>query len=193
MNFIRKSGLAAAALCLTVAAGAANAVVMVSIEETGADVVATFEGTIDLTGLSFFGSSTAVRDQVRPNIPIFFSIFNGWDAYTIDGVAPVFGSGGATVSTSHTGQSFGWDNNYLYVPSGHTSRGDIMGSMTFASADFTSLGMTEGTYTTVFSNGEEIILTVGTTVVPLPASLPLLVAGLGGLGLAARRKTLQHA
>jgi hypothetical protein len=190
-----KSGLVAAALLSLTSFGAkeASAVVMVDIVEDGTDVVATFDGTIDLTGLDFAGNSVIPSGMVNPSRPLFYSMTNGWYAYDFAATMTAFGSGGRTIATSQTGQSFGLEDRYVYVPIGYTSGDSINGSMTFESASFASLGMTEGSYTTVFPNGEEVILTVGATVVPLPASLPLLVAGLGGLGLAARRKSLRDA
>lgn len=59
--------------------------------------------------------------------------------------------------------------------------------MTFAGATLASLGFDVGVYQSIFGNNT-VTIAVGANVVPLPAALPLFIAGVAGLGgLGARR------
>lgn len=179
-----------AVACALSAGSAANAVVVIDILEIGTDVVATYDGTINLTGLPVIGLGSPISTAtINPAYPWFWSL-EGYDVYRIFGTMPVFGSGGSySIASSMEGDTFGLESNrFIYLPQMYQSGDMLSGSLTFGSTDFGSIGLTPGTYTTHLGNGDYVVMNIDPPApVPLPASLPLLLAGAGALGLAARR------
>lgn len=189
------------ALTLALAAPA-NAAVVVNIYESGGDVISEYSGTIDLGGVSFSSSIGTGTDELRPVYPAYYSLggaYGGFFALTsganwIDLVA--FNT--IIPASSSTGNLFGFrgDIPLVYLESGYTSGALISGSMTFAGTTLAALGMNEGVYNNLMTWGGSIyadsismnISTAGPSSVPLPAGLPLLVAGLGMLGFTRRGK-----
>jgi hypothetical protein len=131
----------------------------VQFYESGSDVILSYSGTLDLTGLDFSQSLTTMGGGVGPlqaafgigpvdNTPI--------DAYT--GTTFLypdnFGtSGGSPYTPTGSGDYFGvftfdgpLGTRSLIVPSGYTSDTYIAGTTTLTGQTFTSLGLTTGTY-----------------------------------------------
>lgn len=103
------------------------------------------------------------------------------------------------------------------LPVGYQSNDPLSATLTFAGATFASLGITPGTYVmdlavappgdpvidvalapegsvfvvdpSTFDNSITLVFGEIDSVIPLPAGLPLLLAGLGGLALLRRKKT----
>jgi hypothetical protein len=94
------------------------------------------------------------------------------------------------------------NNTGFRIDANYVSGAAFSGRFTFADSSFDDLGLTPdklGIYVANFATGsggtQSISLTLGgsgptVTAVPLPAGLPLLLAGLGGMGLLVRRKRL---
>lgn len=178
---------------LAVASESANADLIVNIDQVGPNVVVAGSGTLDLTGLTKFGSEGGAS-QLNPseaivnmgatpaNIDLYFgvtgptSIGFGSDTSASEGSGNFVGIFG----------SLGW----LAVPQGYTSGLTLSDSMTFDNATFTSLGLTPGTYTYSWNVPDDSIsLNIGTTTAtPLPAALPLFASGLGIMGFLAKRR-----
>jgi hypothetical protein len=186
--------LVAAALSLAAGlSGRAEAAVILTMQQSGSDVIVDGSGSLDLADLQYAGSGS---------IGLTSSPFNG---LLTTGVGPLdFYSGivgpssfGTTRFASPT--SSGGDAIYvagvsseLGVPSGYTSGFPLAGSVTFASQTLVSLGVTPGTYVWTWGTGadaDSLTLSIGgglgTSPVPEPASAMLLGAGLLGLGLTA--------
>ncbi|MEE4121203.1 MAG: PEP-CTERM sorting domain-containing protein [Paracoccaceae bacterium] len=188
----------ALALCCSSVTGSAVALTIDAVE-TGSDVIFTFSGDIDLTGLVDDGVGPTIPG-VTPNIGemVFVPERQDLQFYNLS-TAPnpnVFGSGGTSpLPTSVTGDLFeitplslSGAPAALGVATTFTG-GPISGSMTFAGSSFSSLGLTEGTYVWTSVN-DTFTLNIGddgATVIPLPATLPLALAGLGLLALVRRR------
>lgn len=164
----------------------ANATVKIYLYESGADVIGSFSGSVDLTGMSFGGALTEIPILV-PSDGAFAS-YADFDSYTGPIFAPSFGSLTFSFPTSREGDAFGITFFNLGVPSGYTSGSYISGLMTFAGQTLVSLGANAGVYTYTLP-ADTITLNVGIAPppVPLPASLPLLVGGLAGMTLLRRR------
>ena len=192
------SALAATAIIGGMAAftAPANAAVIATMTQVGANVVVSASGTLDISSLTPDLNISAVS-QIYPAHPtLFFGSLTRQNvpAYILPSYPPAFGTGTVTVSSTTTGNSFGIIGGDLVVPSGYISGTSLSGKMTFGGTTIAALGATPGTYTTNWGSGakaDRFTLTVGP--VPEPSSIALLATGIGVLGLGmqvTRRKAL---
>jgi hypothetical protein len=170
-----------------------RASVIINVTETGGGVDLAASGTLDLTGLTNFGFSSAYP-QVIPNQgyviigggggSVFTQIYRGLSGPT------TFGTGGQTLRTSAPGDLISISNfgQWLSVANGFVSGSAISGSTSFVGATIASLGMNPGTYTWSWSNDFVSLVVPGPNVIPLPMALPLLGTGLGLMGLVSWRR-----
>ncbi|WP_339950613.1 VPLPA-CTERM sorting domain-containing protein [uncultured Albimonas sp.] len=203
MPFTARPALVALCLALSCAAPA-SALMQVSIVESGADVVVSYSGGLDTTGLDL--PSTSVIGAVAGISPLLgtFVVYSDdpIDSYQFalapgDGWEPL-GAGGVSLATSFLGDAFGFGfedvddgdpRRQIVVPTGYVALTPLSGEVTFAGASLGSLGLTAGDYSFALpSDFIAISIASASTAVPLPAAAPLLAAGLGGLALAARRR-----
>jgi len=136
------------------------------------------------------------------------------DSYLVTGPS-AFGSGGGQDATDASGDAFAVGiaddlGEEVFLPDEYISGTELSGTLAFAGATFDSLGITPGTYVwelvplevpvleprteSVFvanAPASDNVITVTFTeaaVIPLPAGLPLLLAGLGGFALLRRTR-----
>ena len=161
-----------------------------NIDETGGDVVFSFDGSIDLTGATIYmpvppnPMSFLIRNRFRSggtatNRSISIAGSNstgsayGWNFST--GVTlPEFGTNDNTLgplesegsyTVTGSGDVFLMQGDYLRLPKTYNSGDTITGQMTFANSTLNSLDITPGTYSyTLGNNNMEIVATPG----PLP-------------------------
>lgn len=188
--------------------GTADAGMIVNIEQQGSDVVASYSGSIDLTGIGFrtvplsgpFNRIAASRGEVNflngaANRASLTSV--GENPWT---VAPsAFGTGNTfdadTVSVA-AGNAFGFQASGFFIESSYVSGTTISGSMTFENQTLASMGINAGVgiVNATFSSGDT--LTVNTAV-PEPTSVALLFTGVAGCvaagGMRRRRRLSQAA
>lgn len=175
----------------------AQAGYIVTFNETGANVVASGSGTIDLGGLTFLTSGNNTVPQVAPPFATELTgAAGGVDEYqfrTISGPFS-FGSGPITDATTGTGDLVGVEvgfrvNQFIFVPTGYTSGDNLSDTATYANESFATLGLTPGVYAYNFGSGADAdTFTVDVASVPEPASLALFGAGLAVLGVMLHRR-----
>ena len=144
-------GLGAAALAiLAFAPLPAQAAYIVTLQEVGANVVATGSGSINLSRLA--GEPTPIT--IAQIVPIHGEIVTGpTDAAPSDLYLAVtgparFGTGGNSVADSGSGDFVGIIGfaDMLVVPVGYVSGSALSSSVTWNNQTFSSLGVTPGTY-----------------------------------------------
>jgi len=132
----------------------------VTLQQVGPDVVATGSGSIDLTGLAFFRSTS-----LSPGIDLSFvsSVISTGptssrvDEYSNPGPLPSgFGSGGRMLGDSGSGDPVGiaiirpnpWvtPGFFLFVPTGYVSGTALSDLAIYSGKTFATLGVTPGTY-----------------------------------------------
>ena len=159
---------------------AANAAVVINVVESGSDVIFSYTGQLDLQGLTLgVNLGYGPGGSINPSQGSFNPGNGSYDLYYgISSLLTPYGSGSYTSATSDTGSSkFGLADMmgpYLWVPQGYASNSSLSGGSTY-SGSFSSLGLTEGVYTTNLPSSDTITMNIGA--VPVPAPLPLL--GLG--------------
>ena len=165
-------------LGLAAIAPSANANVIIQIQEVGGNVVATGNGTINLTGLSFFTSSTFGGSVNPSNANVIVGPSSLTDLYSGPTSSLVMGAGASALASFSSGNHFGIEGNFLVdVPHGYTSGTSLSGSSTFSGKTFASLGLNPGTYTYSWS-ADSVTVQVGPST-PEPATAAMVVLGLG--------------
>ena len=158
---------------------AANAAVVINAVESGSNVVFSYSGSINLTGLPQ-PSFTFSGSYVDPSTGEFFSAPGNYVNYLGSAVSLLssFGTGSYRASSSNSGAIFSLQQDIaglplIGLPVGYQSNSLFSGSTTFANTTFSGLNVTQGPYTTTLSNYDTITMNIGA----VPAPLPLL--GLG--------------
>jgi hypothetical protein len=188
---------ATTALTMVVAAGRAEASVVIDITQVGSNVVITGSGTLDLVGLTYDFSTCPPTEVVPLDNTVLIGTYAGAvDVYSGITTSPgSLGSGGTTAASSGSGDTFGIDDMTLDVPAGYVSGGALSGSSTFDSTTIASLGFTPGTYVFSWNSSgvgaavadDSITVEVGSAV-PEPSTWAMMCLGFAGLGFLAYRK-----
>ena len=177
-----KPFLLALATLVLLAAGIAHAgsIFTVTLTQVGPNVVATGSGTIDLTGLSSFGSTTAGPEMYPAHGIMGIGPFANVDFYAGSSEPASFGPGFGGFASSASGDSVFLEDFALdiEVPHGYVSGTSLSGSATY-SGTLASLNTTPGTYTWTWNSGaNSYVLEIPEfTVVPEPGSFLLLGSG----------------
>lgn len=192
-----RSSLAAAA-CLAAAswpAVDAQAAVTINFTESGSDVVASFSGSLNLSGLSpsspSFGDFPYVAGGSAELAigPLFVGdtqYFTG----PIIGPASIGTINDSIPADAGSGTMLGFAGPFLFLSPGVNSGDMISGSSTWISSSLASLGLTPGSYVYSWST-DSVTLNIGSvTAVPEPSSFALagLALGLVALRQASRRR-----
>lgn len=173
----------------------ASAALMISVQESGANVVANIGGSLNVDGLTATGSQYNVGlIAIFPSINV---VFSGGDYTIYSGlIGPAgFGTGANILSASSfagdaVGIIYDFQGSFL-APLDYISGAPLSATMTFANQTLSSIGLTIGTYVYTLPN-DTLTLYIGTQVpgstVPEPASWAMLIAGFGLVGAAMRRR-----
>ena len=157
-----------------------HADVVVYLYQSGSNVVSSYSGTIDLTGLAFDGTDgiTPAFIQGDDATEVFGPTVAGEPVY-LGITGPIdFGDGGYTPASSSTGDTFGYGglDRDLLLPNGYVSGTFISGSDTWDNTTLANLGLTPGTYNYTWGTGSDgsFAFKVGIAPVPEPSSLGLM-------------------
>jgi hypothetical protein len=136
----------------------AQAGFIVTLEQEGLNVLATGNGTIDLTGLMFNGTLFPGfnTDMVPKPSTMLIGPTSSPPITQYLGASgpPSFGSGSITLANSGTGDFVGiFAATAVEVPQGYMSNSPLSDSATWDNANFQSLGVTPGTYKWTWGTG----------------------------------------
>ena len=169
----------------------------ITMQQVGANVVATGSGAINLTGLTFdFESGAGLNAGIQGNHGLILMVEGVFELNAYSGFSgpTSFGSGGFVSATTSSGDPvflFAGDGE-IFLPTGYVSGTPLSDSMTFNSATFASLGVTPGTYVWSWGTGlpnQNFTLIIGAAGVPDGGSTISLL-GCAFIGLAALRRQL---
>ena len=168
--------------------------VVVYIYQSGSNVVSSYSGTIDLTGLTADGNDGVTPAYIwgATATEVFGPTVGGEPVYSgITGPAD-FGDGAVMDATSSTGDTFGYagGDHLLLLPTGYVSGSFISGTDTWDDTTLAGLGLTPGTYNYTWGTGTDgsFAFNVGSAPVPEPSSVILLSAMLLAIAFAARKR-----
>lgn len=177
----------------------ARAEFVMTVLQSGSDVVMAGSGTIDTTDLTDYdwtsGYPELVPDQgvamLGPQFGVV-SIYTGANGFLNFGTTSgflSFGSNGWEGADIGSGSSVGVYPGIVYVPIGYASDSQLSGAATFDDATFASLGIIPGIYTDTWGSGadaDSFVLEIGPIDAPEPAGALLLAVPLAVLGFFAR-------
>jgi hypothetical protein len=208
---------AALAVAMGLAATGAQAALIMNVTKDANGAYAEFGGSIDLAGLPegirlgyYPGSAVRFNNVFLKGYLFAFGApvstagpsysFSGPDFSDVINLA-IFGSslGNTTIGSGAPVMLQDTDNagSYFVLSDDYVSGSYVRGSTAWAvqpTQDLEALGYNLGSYLFTLANGETVTLNIGNDYaqalpeVPLPAGLPLLAAGLGGLALLRRKR-----
>ena len=195
-RFVRALGaMAAVTVMVVLAAGLANATVVINITQAGPNVDVTATGSLDLTGATF-DHEQAYSTGIIPggdNWYIALGTTPGMDWYQLTSVDLPFGTDTTYFTSSlTTGDAFSiWGESggtpLVGLTTGYISGTPISADMMFPGLTIADMTLIPGTYTFRIPN-DTIILNIGGVTTPEPSALAMMLNGLAVVGFAGYRR-----
>ena len=199
MKLVPKIPLLVATALLCSGLSTASASIVCQVSESGNDVIFSASGSINLSGLTRWGTAPGDRGIQADRPWCAFGIESDLYEVTTSPAPNHFGPGTGTIISPDTwsnSESFGVAFNsqvsaktFILVPRGYTGT-TLNNSMTFFNSSISSLGLKQGSYTWSLDNGQYFQLRIGgfgSGPVPEPTTA-LIWSMLAGIGLVARRR-----
>lgn len=177
-----------------------RAAMTINVTESGGDVIASANGTINTAGLTPFGGGTVSGgftygsgyNAFYDGVLVVSTAAANRDGYILN--SPVVFSTGTSIfhATSNTGSSIGisLSNNpgsdRLHVPGNYVSNSQLSATSTWAGTTITALGLIPGTHVITWGSGENadsLTLTIDESAPPSTYTVGGTVSGLTGTGL----------
>ena len=189
---LRLRNLMLALVMAAVAPAAADASLILNLNQVGANTILTYSGQINTTGLTLIGP-VATTASITPNQGILQNATS--TNYFLTGSSSgsqSFGTGGSATAVSSSGSPIYVNFNapsLLGLPAGYASGSPLTGSLTFAGT-FATLGITDNmSYTFSWGGGGAgRSVTLNVTSVPEPATMGVLAIGSVVGGYSYRRR-----
>ena len=152
-----------------------QAELLITMYESGSDVVVTVSGSIDdLTGTTLISTqSDTLRNLIRPErsqVVFGESVTQSYNIYNVGSVPVDFGTTFALDASSSTVSSNFLVRNTsgnLFLPTTYVLGTEMSGTATYAGQSFASLGITPGTYLWTWT-GDSVTLNIGSGPAPVP-------------------------
>ena len=183
-----------ALVCAVAFSSQSNASVVTYVYESGGNVISVASGTLDTSSLTYISTnvSGSAFNSGTGGFGIGSPASQPSDVYSgLTSFPTYLGSSVVSFADSGSGNKFGMTNISgisLFVEAGFVSGGSIFSTATYLGQTLSSMGLTTGSYLYNWAS-DSVTLKIGVSPVPLPATLPMLAAGMLGLGLWRRRKS----
>lgn len=176
-----------------IASSPAQAAYVIDIDQAGANVMMTGNGSLNLSGLSLYGSTFGVSPFVSPDsATLVLGQFGNLDIYQIINGPLEFSNGFSTTTyaSSATGPLVGLTAQLLLVKQGYVSGSSFSSSATYNGKSLAGLGLETGVYTWNWGQGataDSFTVRIGqASAVPEPGTWAMMLFGFGLLGAAMR-------
>lgn len=169
----------------------AQAAALMRFTDTGTGVSGVLSGSLDLTGLSPTGSFSANAIGMQSSTGRIGFGVAGAKQVLYDSVlaGPASFGTGIVVFASSLGDAvfLGGDTGDLYLPSAYVSGGALSGTLSFAGANYASLGVGAGDFVYTLNSGDTLTVRFeALSAVPEPATGSLMGLGLALAAVGAR-------
>lgn len=180
---------------------AANADVVINVQQVGEDIHLSLGGSLDTFGLVLANQAFVPPAGIDPGAAFVRLGMGSFDRYAGLSGPTFFGGLAFSAAWPTEGTPFGVFGNqgYLYLPTGYVSGSPLSATGIIAQATLNGIIASAGTYvyTLPAGNSDRITVQIGGTplsfpneggAVPEPASWAMLLAGFGLIGAIARRR-----
>lgn len=163
-------------------------VLTINIREVGDDVVVSYAGSLDLTGLTFKGT-VSIDSELYPHAGFVLSSPSGGLADEYESILPVafpyFGAGASEgdppllllSADSGSGSAFGVGSEHVFLPAGYVSNERFSGSSVYEDTSIASMRIDPGIYTTALPNDILVLIVSSKPSARVVESLPHPVEG----------------